>query len=76
MCGSRLQGYQRRGGGRLTSRAGFQTCPHSWQRQYVASLTVLLVVVTRADRQKGHEGSVAAADGTALPKALIAEPRI
>lgn len=69
--------YQRRCDGRLTSRDGFQTCPHSWQRQYVVSLTVLLVVVTRADRQKGHEGSAGASDGTALPNAgNIPEPRV
>ena len=68
--------YHRRCGGRVTSRAGLQTCPHSWQRQYAFSLTSLLVVVTRADRQNGHDRAAGAGDETGLSKTLIAEPRV
>lgn len=40
----------------MTSRAGFQIWPHAVHRQYVASLTSLLVVPTFSDLQKGQEG--------------------
>jgi hypothetical protein len=43
----------------------------------VVSLTVLLVVVTRPDRQNGQDdGFAGVGDGTLLPRALMVEPRV
>ena len=46
--------YHARRAGVLRSRAGFHTCPHASHLQYVASVTGLLVVSRRLERQNGH----------------------
>jgi hypothetical protein len=51
--------YHERRAGVVMSRAGFHTCPHTSHRQYVASVTSLLVVITRLERQNGHCGGAA-----------------
>ncbi len=48
------------------ARDGFQISPHAEQRQYVDSLTVLLVVATRSERQNGHSVMTATAGWSAL----------
>jgi len=63
--------YHERRTGVLRSRAGFHTCPHDSHLQYVASVTSLVVVRTRLERQNGHCGGAGMCSWSSVSPTLI-----